>query len=168
MVSFSPKSLCLRPKGLTLVELMIVVAILGVLATIASVSFTKYVKQGKITKLKQYAMDVSRGQEQYRARNNTYWPPAKGTSTFSATTKTAWNQLLEFNHTLEAGITIETESGQGNNCGICEGVLPADNAVWWYAVRVRQPLTSGTALADQTAIVYHSQIPAPVVIREGK
>lgn len=178
MFKLSPMSIRFK-RGMTLVELMIVVAVIGVLASIASVSYVKYVKQAKITKLKQYAMDVSRGQEQYRARHNVYYPRAGGSFTLTdATTaadKNIWSQILEFNHALEAGITVETESGIGGACGICEGIDPTvtegTTDLAWYAVRVSQPLNpanNGLAADKVTAIILTSDQLQPVVLREGQ
>lgn len=168
-----------RPRrGMTLVELMIVVAVIGVLATIASVSYSKYVKSAKVTKLKQYAMDVARGQEQYRSRQNAYYPIGGGNLTLDKNTTgndaNIWKQILEFNHALEPNITIETESGVGGACNICEGIDPilSENGsdVAWYAVRVRQPLNPANEanLNAQTAIILHSDLLQPVVLREGQ
>lgn len=176
MFNLSPMSLRSN-RGMTLVELMIVVAVIGVLATIASVSYSKYVQSAKITKLKQYAMDVSRGQEQYRARHNVYYPRTGGsielTSVSPDNDKKIWTQLLEFNHNLETGVTVETESGIGGACSICEGVDPTftdgTTSLAWYAVRVSQPFKTGNTGADNvTAVILTSDQLQPVVLREGQ
>lgn len=54
-----------RNKGFSLVELMVVVAIIAILATIAMPSYNDYVKKGHRASAKQYMMDVASKQQQY-------------------------------------------------------------------------------------------------------
>ena len=59
-------------KGFTLIELMIVVAVIGVLATIAYPSYTEYVIRSKRADAKAALLAVQMAQEKYRANNTTY------------------------------------------------------------------------------------------------
>ena len=61
-------------KGLTLIELMVVVAIIGILAALAGVAYFKQIKNAKMMKLEQYAMELSTGQEDFYSRHNVYFP----------------------------------------------------------------------------------------------
>ncbi|RDV38519.1 prepilin-type N-terminal cleavage/methylation domain-containing protein [Bradymonadaceae bacterium TMQ3] len=150
-------------RGMTLVELMIVVAIVGVLAAIGGMSYSKYIRQGKVTQLKQYAMDVARGQEQFRARNNRYYQPDSDYAWDMADAdRPEWNNLLEFNSNVAQGITIIVEADIGGNCTICPaGAEPqgvgADNNPW-FAVLVTQEELGG----DAFQAFFTNDMPAPM------
>jgi type IV pilus assembly protein PilE len=62
----------LNQSGFTLVELMIVVAIIGILAAIAYPSYDDYVKRGNRTEGQALLSDASARQERYFAQNNAY------------------------------------------------------------------------------------------------
>lgn len=59
-------------KGFTLVELMVVVAIIAVLAAIAIPIYTNFVYRGKQVEAKTLLMSIKVEEEQYRAENNCY------------------------------------------------------------------------------------------------
>jgi len=154
------------PRGFTLVELMIVVAIIGILAAIGGVAYTKYVKSAKITQLKQYAMEVANAQEQYKSQNSGYFKPATPATPY-AEGNTEWERLLGFSKKGLAaqGITVFTEAGgAAGPCSICDGVDPSFSTIW-YAVRVRQDFKSGDGAA--TTIILHNELPSPVLLNEG-
>lgn len=61
-----------RQSGFTLIEIMIVVAIIGILASIAYPSYQEYVLRGNRVEGMALLNDAAARQERYYAQNNTY------------------------------------------------------------------------------------------------
>ncbi|SFR44383.1 type IV pilus assembly protein PilE [Pseudidiomarina maritima] len=59
-------------SGMTLIELMIVVAIIGIIAAIAYPNFTDYVKQSRRADAMGELLKLQMAQEEYRLRNTSY------------------------------------------------------------------------------------------------
>lgn len=58
--------------GFTLVEVMVVVAIMGILAAIAVPSYVQYLQRGHRSDAKAMMMQVAQWQERFRTQNNVY------------------------------------------------------------------------------------------------
>jgi len=61
-----------KQKGFTLIELMIVVAVIGILAAIAYPNYTQYVRRGKAAEATSTLADLKIRMEQYFQDNKTY------------------------------------------------------------------------------------------------
>lgn len=70
----------MRTRGFTLIELMIVVAVVGILAAIAYPSYQEYVRRGNRAEARATMMDMAQMQERFFSSNNAYLtipaPPA--------------------------------------------------------------------------------------------
>jgi type IV pilus assembly protein PilE len=69
----------LPPKGFTLIELMIVVAIVGILAAVAYPSYTESVHRGDRSAARAALLDAQQFMERYYAANSRYSVNADGT-----------------------------------------------------------------------------------------
>jgi len=74
-----------QPGGFTLLELVIVVAIVTILAAIAYPSYQEYLKKGRRAAAQSYLMDLAQRQQQYLLDARAYAPDA---ATLSAPTPT--------------------------------------------------------------------------------
>ena len=77
-------------KGFTLIELMIVVAIIGILAAIAIPNFLSYQKKAKTSEAKVNIGAIKTSQESYKAENNAYFACAATPAGVSTGAKQPW------------------------------------------------------------------------------
>jgi type IV pilus assembly protein PilA len=80
-------------KGFTLIELMIVVAIVGILAAIAIPNFIGMQKRAKTTEAKSNLGEIWTLQEAYRAENDVYVMPSGALAAGTYDGTTGWAEL---------------------------------------------------------------------------
>ncbi len=127
-------------KGFSLIELMIVVAIIGVLSAIAIPNFLNYQLKSKTAEAKTNLGTIKTVQEAYKAENNSYVVCAASPNATPTTSKQPWVD-------------------QGGGFGAI-GFSPLGSVFYSYAVTSTDTATSFTATAtgnldgDATNAVY--------------
>ena len=76
-----------KSSGFSLIELLVVVAIIGILAAIGTVAYSGYVSSAKKKSAQNIMLQISLGQVEYHSDNSDYWHGSSGaTCTPDATT----------------------------------------------------------------------------------
>ncbi len=117
-------------KGFTLIELMIVVAIIGILAAIAIPNFLRFQAKSKQSEAKELLSTVYTAEQAYFAEQNTYGSLSNAGFTPSATPKYYTNITSQFTFT---GGTSFTGTTSANIDG------DATTDVWTVTEASREP-----------------------------
>jgi type IV pilus assembly protein PilE len=98
-------------RGFTLIEIMIVIAIIGIVITIAAPSYTEYLKKGRRAEVVSLLSEQAQTLERFYTRNNTY-TNVTGLSTgndFYTITPTIADQTFLLTATRKAGTSMATD-----------------------------------------------------------
>lgn len=121
-------------RGFTLIEVMIVVAILGILAAIAIPQYTEYIRNARRADAQAVLMELAQEAERHYTRLNTY----TGYTVSAATTSRA-SAFYQFTESIPSGgqSLLITATPTGAQTGDRCGALSINN------LGVRAPATAG-------------------------
>jgi len=109
-------------KGFTLVELMIVVAIIGVLAVVAGTAYRKYMDSGRTAEAMSMLGEIRAKEEAYRAEFNAYNGWSAGSESNSASLPTVDSQTCFTGGTKEPCAKAVAPSGWSGTWLIWQGL----------------------------------------------
>lgn len=111
-------------KGFTLIELMVVVAIVGILAAIAIPGFNEQIRKSRRAEAIQGLADLQMRQERWRANNATYGTAAQ----VGLPTSQYYTFAVTVNTGTDAAMTATPAGAQaGDRCGIYTLRIDNDN-----------------------------------------
>ena len=151
-------------KGFTLIELMIVVAIIGILAAIAIPAYQDYTIRSQVTEGLNLASDLKAGIGEFYAQNGS-WPTLANLGISGGATSKSGKYVTGINVAAGGGIDI-TFGNQANAANLATEVLslrPAPNAngdLIWVCCNKAVPAGATAPTATNGTTVANKYLPA--------
>ena len=117
-------------QGFTLIELMIVVAIIGILAAIAIPQYAEYTNRAKVSEGLQLAAGAKTAVAEYYTANGV-WPDTNSRAGIAAATTIIGNNVTSVTVSGAGLITIDYKLLNATVCGLADGdvqLVPTDNS----------------------------------------
>ncbi len=128
----------MKQKGFTLIELMIVVAIIGVLAAIAIPAYQDYIIRARVTEGLSLASSaqttISENAMTGNADLSLGWTPPASTSIVQSVAVAAGSGVITITYTALAQSIVLTMTPQSSQKALVAGTPPADPITWTCAV----------------------------------
>jgi type IV pilus assembly protein PilA len=150
-------------KGFTLIELMIVVAIIGILAAIAIPAYQDYTIRSQVTEGLNLASDLKAGIGEYYAQNGS-WPTLNNLGISGGPTSKSGKYVLQIDIAASGviNITYGLQANAANLGGKVLSLLPAPNGngdlVWVCGNKVAP--TGATVGGTNATTVANKYLPA--------
>ncbi|MBK7250618.1 MAG: pilin [Gammaproteobacteria bacterium] len=150
-------------KGFTLIELMIVVAIIGILAAIAIPAYQDYTIRSQVTEGLNLASDLKAGIAEFRANRGT-WPTAITDLGIGAVTDKSGKYVTQIavQNTGRIDITYGNQANAANLAGQILSLRPGLNVngdLVWVCGRRAAPGGLGTAPPADATTVANKYLP---------
>lgn len=139
------------PRGFTLIEMMVVVAIIGILAAIAYPSYTEYVRRSQRAEMLRVMMDANQFMKRYYGAQDSYVGAAlpAGLSRSPSNGGLAYNiELIEGGAVVPAATEATTYTLRATRAGAMAGDRCGDLALSQDGTRTQSNNATGTTLAD--------------------
>jgi type IV pilus assembly protein PilA len=179
-----------RPRGFTLIELMIVVVIVGILATLAVVGYRKLIQSSHVSEATGMVQSIRVAQEGYHAETQQYANVSRSLTDYYPAAPvyqivTAWGAQAPYADVSWSSLPVHVDGpvlfGYATVAGIAAGtvppsvtvngtalVFPAVPTTDWYVIAACADLDGNSAEPNNTHVYASSWTNQVFVDREGQ